>query len=124
MNKINTFEKIVLFILVNAVSCWTLTSCEKINVPKDTPRCMKKMIKEENDGGCASKITRYNYNGETVYLVSPDDNRCSDGGYYVYDDDCNHICTPKGTIFGIKEDARCPDFFILATDSVGIWIRE
>ncbi|MBX9852322.1 MAG: hypothetical protein K2X86_11275 [Cytophagaceae bacterium] len=54
-------------------------------------------------------VYRYKYKGKTVYLIDAFDKNASDQGTELYDDDCNFICSPHGTITG-HGDGRCTDF--------------
>jgi hypothetical protein len=92
-------------------------SCEKIDVPKGTPRCVKKKIRKENDK-CLDKVFKYNYQGDDVYLFVP--GNCPDALYELYDGNCNLICSPSGGISG-EGDGECPGFFEEATGEVVIW---
>ena len=46
----------------------TLTNCKKIDVPKDTPKCITKKIKTEKEKNCLKTVYAYDYNGQTVYF--------------------------------------------------------
>ena len=93
--------KILLILLMTG-----LFSCEKIDVPKDTPSCIKKKIREEKDH-CLDNVTEYEYNGNIVYLFGAAN--CPDALSNLYDKNCNLICSPFGGIGGFG-DGKCPDF--------------
>ena len=46
------------------------SSCEKIDVPHGTPRCIIKKIRQEKDG-MLDKVYKYDFNGEDVYKFCP-----------------------------------------------------
>lgn len=98
----------------------TLSSCEKIDVPKGTPSCIKKQIREarSNDHSCHDMVYRYDYKGETVYLFT-DDGNCADALTLIYDEDCKLICS-MGGING-EGNGQCPDFHQQATNKELIW---
>lgn len=75
------------FILLSA-----LISCYKLDVPNDTPQCIKKKIKEfKHDAFCSdADVKEYNFQTNTVYVFS--DGTCgNDMGAQVYDNGCNNI---------------------------------
>lgn len=94
-------------------------SCEKIDVPKGTPKCIKKKIKEENSK-CLDKVYEYSYQGETVYLFVPAN--CPDALYTLYNKNCNLICSPSGGLSG-NGDGKCPDFYQQATNKQLIYSK-
>jgi hypothetical protein len=94
-------------------------SCEKIDVPKGTPYCIKKKIRQENDQ-CLDKVYEYTYQGETVYLFVP--KNCPDALYKLYNENCDLICSPSGGIFGMG-DGKCPDFYQKATNEKLIYSK-
>jgi len=87
MKKIFFFVKTVLFIMI-------ILSCNKFDLPKNTPSCIKRNIKK-ND--CIEKVLQYEYNSKKVYVIlfgrncvfldtpSPE----------YYNEDCELILTKK-----------------------------
>lgn len=101
-----------------------LIGCEKLDVPKGTPRCIKKEIKKQKDNGLGF-VYSYQYKGETVYLFGNISNAiigdCNSIKRDLYTEDCDLICSPTCTGSG---DARCPDFWQEATGEKEIWANE
>lgn len=106
--------------LICAIILLVIFSCNKLDVPKDTPRCIKKLIRNEMKG-CLSKVYKYYYNNQVVYLFEPEN--CPDELYYLYDEDCNLICSPDGGLSGLG-DGTCPDFYQSAINQELIWSKE
>src|SRR5690606_33283642 len=97
------------------------SSCKKLDVPKNTPACIKSSIKEwEKSGKCNNLVYRYEYKGEVVYLFT-DGGVCPDYTSVVYSKNCEVVCS-MGGIDG-KGDGRCPDFEKQATKLKVIWSR-
>jgi hypothetical protein len=65
----------------------------------------------------AAEITEYQFQGQTVYLVSSD---CCDQFNYLYNACGDIICAPGGGITG-KGDGQCPDFSAQATNARVVW---
>lgn len=97
-----------------------LLSCEKIEVPKDTPSCITKKIKEQKDD-CLSKVIEYEYNGNIVYLFEPAN--CPEALFNLYDYDCNFVCSPSGGING-QGDGNCTDFYQTGIEKRIIWSKN
>ena len=93
------------------------SSCEKIDVPNGTPRCIKQKIRQEKDG-MLDKVYKYDYNGEVVYEFRPQINT-PDGASYVYNANCDLICWMGGS--SGQGDGQCPDFGEQATNQELIW---
>lgn len=107
----------VLFIMGAALLFF---SCEKLDVPKGTPKCIVKKINKiaKNEvWNPPAKIYSYSYKGETVFYFPP---RCCDIPSEVYDEDCNSICSPDGGFSG-SGDGNCDDFFDLRADEKLVW---
>ena len=106
--------------ILSVITIMTVTSCEKLNVPDGTPRCIQKKIREIKSDPVtnpASSIWKYDYHGQTVYYIPP---RCCDIESQLYDDNCNQICSPDGGISG-GGDGKCADFFDDRTNEQLIW---
>ena len=109
----------VKFAVVTIYFITTVTSCAKVDVPKGTPKCIKKLIKEREDH-CLKEVYKYRYEGSDVYLFVPDG--CPDLPSVVYSDKCGHVCNPDGGLSG-NGDGRCPDFFSQITNEEFIWSK-
>jgi hypothetical protein len=84
-------------------------ACEKIDLPKETPHCVKAKIRDMSQGNDASGLTEvYSYlvDGTTYYLFVPG---CCDQFIELYDDQCHYICAPSGGITG-QGDGNCPQW--------------
>ncbi|MBI3259706.1 MAG: hypothetical protein HYZ54_09565 [Ignavibacteriae bacterium] len=62
-------------------------------------------------------VWQFQYNGRTVYYISP---YCCDMFSELYDNQCNLICNPDGGFTG-RGDGKCPDFAEKKTDEKLIW---
>lgn len=91
-------------------------SCNKIDLPKDTPRCIKQKIKDEQNSSCLQNVYQYSYKNKKAYLFEI--KNCPDLGNSVFDEDCNSIC---GSFWG---GSNCQEFHSLATDKTLIWSKE
>lgn len=114
---------IVFFIISIIFVCFE--SCEKIDVPKGTPWCIKKMIKKQKDKGLAY-VYSYQYKGETVYLFGNASNfvfgDCLSIKRELYTEDCSFICEPPCHLGG--GDGGCPDFPQERTEEKEIWMYK
>ena len=100
-----------------------LTACaahKKATDTIDIPSCLHAKIdsmKADPNEGSPESITRYRYNGQTVYYMkSP----CCDKYNIVYDSVCNILGYPDGGFTG-RGDGKMPDFFNEATDAKVVW---
>ena len=96
-------------LLLTLISVLTLTSCEKLDVPDETPRCIKRKIrklKSDQIRNPPAKVIEWNYNGEKYYYIP---SYCCDAYSELYDKKCNLICHPDGGFSGAG-DGTCPDF--------------
>ncbi|MHB1277374.1 MAG: DUF6970 domain-containing protein [Bacteroidia bacterium] len=87
-----------------------LFSCKKVDVPDETPSCVKQKIRRmerdpERYGGLT--IERWEQDG-VFYYVFPPDRLTSDGMAEMYDEHCNLICYPWGGITGAGS-GECPE---------------
>ncbi len=113
MKKKVFINLIVIFLIIGNVAC------KKIDVPKDTPSCIKKEIRKHED--CIKQVVKYEYQGKIVYLFEPvADPSCS---YAIYDEDCDYLCSPSGGITGTG-DGKCPDFYQTAKKIEVIWVKN
>jgi hypothetical protein len=94
-------------------------SSEKIDVPKGTPKCIKKKIRQENDK-CLYKVYEYTYQGKIVFLFVPAN--CPDALYDFYNENCDLICSPSGGISS-NCDGKCTDFYHQTTNEKLIWSK-
>ena len=76
-----------------------------------------KRLENEPIANPPASITRYEYNGQTVYFIPQ---RCCDIFSDLYDSDGNIIGHPDGGITG-KGDGRAPDFMELRRNESVIW---
>ena len=107
-----------IYVLLTALL--TVASCDKEEMPKGTPPCIKEKINEiakEPVANPPAKVFSYQYKGKTVYYIPP---KCCDIPSTLYDADCNIICSPDGGFSG-RGDGRCPDFFTSRTEERVIW---
>lgn len=98
----------------------TMTSCKKLDVPADTPSCIKRKIRKMKKEGVRNppgSVWQYDYNGQVVYYIPP---HCCDIPSELFDDKCNMICNPDGGITGAG-DGKCPNFFSNKTNEKLIW---
>lgn len=96
------------------------TSCNKQDLPNNTPQCIGDKIEDIADGDGwdpVAKIYSYMYNGEKVYFFP---SHCCDVPSMVYDGSCNLVCSPDGGLTGAG-DGLCNDFFSTRTDETLIW---
>lgn len=111
-----TFSKLIFGIVVLC----SFLSCEKINVPKDVPKCIQKnikRIKKKDVSNPPSGVWQYEYNGQEVYYFPP---TCCDMPSTLMDEGCKAICSPDGGLTG-GGDGKCPDFFAKRTNEKLIW---
>jgi hypothetical protein len=107
-------------ILISVYAFTVFTSCEKLDVPSDTPNCIKRKIKQiESDEvrNPPAKVYQYEYNVKIVYYFPA---YCCDIPSELYDENCNLICCPDGGISGTG-DNKCSDFFSKRTNEILIW---
>lgn len=71
----------------------SFSSCEKIDVPKGTPKCIKNKIKKDNDKSCLDKVYEYDYAGKKVYLFTYP---CPEGCLTLIDENCNDVKDVNG----------------------------
>src|SRR6478672_522881 len=84
------------------------------------PKCINKMIAEFSKAKVENpprKIYSYNYNGKTVYYVTPP---CCDFYSDLYDSDCNLIGHPDGGFTG-KGDGKMTDFHSTKSGEKLVW---
>ncbi len=84
------------------------------------PACINKMIADFTKAEVENpprKIYSYNYQGKTVYYVTPP---CCDFYSDLYDDNCNLIGHPDGGITG-KGDGKMTDFHSTKSAEKLLW---
>ncbi len=114
MKKITPILTMYLFVVL------TLTNCQKLDVPKDTPSCVKKEIKKIKSKSVRNPpavVWQYEYNDKIVYYIP---SYCCDAQSQLFDSECNQICSPDGGITG-KGDGKCADFFAKRKNELLIW---
>jgi len=107
-------------ILITFFSFFLISSCEKLDVPSETPTCIKRKIrqfKSRKVRNPPASVWKYEYNGQSVYYIPP---YCCDAQSELYDADCNLICHPDGGYSG-GGDEKCTDFFGKRTNEQLIW---
>lgn len=84
-----SFWMIYLLLIVLSV---LVTSCDKYDFPEEMPACMQEVVKEtvKHSKKQPIYVSKGQFNGRTVYTITVVVN--ADGGYSVYDSDCNNIC--------------------------------
>ncbi|MBW8049156.1 MAG: hypothetical protein FVQ77_02220 [Cytophagales bacterium] len=114
MKKLKPYLLLIIFFAL------TLAGCKKIDVPNDTPTCIKKKIRKLLKEDCPSVKTVYQYSfqGQTVYSFSPQ-NCGADLTGEVVDDNCNTICW----LGGISGNILCngDTFYKATTNEKLIW---
>ena len=96
-----------------------VSSCSKVEVPKNTPSCIKskiRKIKKQTVQNPPAKVYSYALDGETVYYFPP---RCCDVPSDLYDGNCNLICHPDGGFSG-GGSGDCRGFSLDSTATL-IW---
>ena len=95
-----------------------------VSYPKTTetaiPEWLQKQITAFRNAKPANppiKISRYNYQGKTVYYIT---GRCCDIPSQVYSVEGQKLCEPEGGFTG-RGDGKCTDFFETRTDEKLIW---
>jgi hypothetical protein len=91
----------------------------------DLPECLQQLVDGDPDWphtliSPSAYISRCAHKGQVVYYMPA---QCCDIPSYVFDKDCNIICSPDGGITG-QGDGRCPDFNDVATAGEIIWRRS
>lgn len=84
-------------------------ACNNEELPKGTPRCIKKQIKEVLQEPIADppvKVLIVFYGDEIYYYFTA---ACCDAYSTLYDERCNTICHPDGGITGAG-DGQCPSY--------------
>ena len=100
-----------------------INSCQKLDLPKGTPSCIKKEIRKilkEGKRNPPAEVWEYKYEGQTVYYIPP---YCCDIMSVLLDDQCNIICHPDGGFNG-GGDGKCIDFSKNRTEGKLIWKDE
>ncbi len=99
------------------------TYCYSINVPSDTPACIKEMIKvilekKRDERESSSKLISYILNGEKFYS-----RRCCGYTYptLVFDKSCKILCDEIVISIIPNQGTGCTDFFSTATNETLIW---
>lgn len=97
-----------------------IVSCDKNDLPKGTPKCIKNEIKKLEDlepQNPRASVWLYKFKGENVYYIP---SACCDIPSKLYDTKCNLICSPDGGITG-NGDGNCTDFNSTKTEEKLIW---
>ena len=75
------------YLIVILISCSLLVSCRKIEVSEGTPKCIKKLIRNDDE---IKIVNRYKFQDSEVYVLS-DGGGCCDKSALVVNDDCEVI---------------------------------
>ncbi len=96
--------------------------CEDNDIAKDTPDCVKAIIKnlKKQVRNPPAKIFRYTYDSKTVYYIPAN---CCDAFGDLIDENCNKICSPDGGLGG-GGDGKCPVPFQTRTNEKLIWADD
>lgn len=81
-----------------------MSGCKKLDIEKDTPRCIKREIKAFNKQQSCNdgvKVNEYTFQGKNVYVFDPG-NCGADMIARVIDSECNSI----GTLGGISGNTK------------------
>ncbi|ALD21416.1 DUF6970 domain-containing protein [Hymenobacter sp. DG25A] len=73
-------------------SAFAFTACEKVDIAKDSPKCIKQKAVDLKEAPCESdvNIKEYFFQGKLVYVLNPGD--CiADGNAEVIDGNCNSL---------------------------------
>jgi hypothetical protein len=102
---------------------FSCASNKKASSKKDLPSCLETKIKsmtENPSEGAPQAVTRYHYNGKTVYYMKAP---CCDKFNIVFDSACNILGYPDGGYTG-RGDGKMTDFFKGATDEKVVWQKK
>jgi len=88
---------------------FSIEACRKIEVPTDTPNCIKRKIRQwERDGKYAkSDVEKWTIDG-TDYFVFPTPTISADAFTDMYNTSCELVCHPSGGLIG-GGSGDCPD---------------
>ena len=65
-------KNLMIYQIITLISAFVFESCDKTDLPKDTPKCIEKRsekIQSEKVTNPPSSIWQYEYNGKTVYFI-------------------------------------------------------
>lgn len=108
----------VTFLLI--LTLFTFSTCKKVDVPDDTPRAIKKIVREfqeQSKTNPPASVVEYSFEGRKVYYVPP---RCCDIPSTLFDSKGEVICHPDGGLSG-GGDGACPSFFADRSEERLIW---
>ncbi len=103
MHQKSSFFLLLLVILLAG------TACEKLDLPKDVPACVKAKIRDiqkEPVYNPPAQVSKMEVDGKTYYGSS---SGCCDQFYELYDEKCNYVCAPSGGLTG-QGDGQCPNW--------------
>ncbi len=95
------------FVVALFLSALLFVSCEKLDVPKGTPSCIKSRIKAVDGKDIVASpvsVSRWEVDGKTYYYLQ---SACCDQFNDLVDEDCNFVCAPDGGITG-QGYGNCP----------------
>lgn len=106
------------YFLPFGIILFVLASCNSVDLPKDVPVCMKKLVRESIDR--VEEVWRFQYKNEPVYVIIA---ACCDQFTDAYSEGCKKICSPDGGISG-NGDGQCADFYQQATGGELLWKKK
>jgi hypothetical protein len=93
-------------------------ACEKIDIAKDTPHEIKKMIRSGTKHGGIEQVIEYEYNNGMLYLFICD---FIDGTTKLYDAKGNYLCEYGGFSGSSPEDTECNVYFKTMIEKRVVW---
>ncbi len=114
--------KNLLFVLLTLIGL-TFIACNDDDAAPDTPACVQDIIDsgELDSTSCVGLVTRYNFRGENVFVLSS--TSCFDGTDVVLDAQCDTICMLGGFVGALACDGEA-NFYDVATDAEVIYEEE
>lgn len=86
-----------------------LVSCNELNLDVEVPKCIEREIRKIKRDGVRNppaKVWQWTVDESTYYYITSD---CCDQFNYLYDSNCNIVCSPDGGFSG-GGDGKCPNF--------------
>lgn len=86
----------------------TFISCQSLNLPDGTPRCIRDEIGQLSKAGKQNppaEVWKWQVGDKTYYYFNAP---CCDQYSRLVDESCNFVCAPDGGFTG-KGDGKCPD---------------
>ncbi len=95
------------FLAACLLAAMLFSACDKLDLPKGTPSCIKAKIKAVDGKDIMAtpiSVSRWEVDGKTYYYLQ---SACCDQFNELVDEDCNYICAPDGGFTGAG-DGNCP----------------